>query len=228
MENGNGNNLDAGVEAALFVKGEPMAIRDLAKLFKTRESEIERAVSVLGEKLSGRGLALLRKGNMVSLASSSEHSAAVRALAEEETDSKLTKAALETLSIVVYKELVSRAEIDYIRGVNSSFILRNLLMRGLVERIVHPNDSRSFLYRPSFKLLRYLSVRDASELPEYGDFNKKMNEFIKEGKEAGGDEGAGRKAGAGKETEKGGENENGNENFGKQQKEIIGDAGVAD
>ncbi|NOY35763.1 MAG: SMC-Scp complex subunit ScpB [bacterium] len=224
MENENDDNLDAGVEAVLFVKGEPMAIRDLAKLFKTGEGKIEEAVSLLKEKLSGRGLTLIRKGNMVSLASSPEHSEAAGALAEEETDSKLTRAGLETLSIVVYKELVSRAEIDYIRGVNSSFILRNLLIRGLVERIIHPNDSRSFLYRPSFKLLRYLGVGDISELPEYGDFNKKMNEFIEEGKGADDGEGGGENAGL---DENAGEDKNKNENLGEQQKEIVGDSDIA-
>ncbi len=224
MENGNGDNLDAGVEAVLFVKGEPMAIKDLAKLFKAREDKIEEAVSVLKEKLSGRGLTLAKKGNMVSLASSPEHSGVARVLAEEETDSKLTKAGLETLSIVVYKELVSRAEIDYIRGVNSSFILRNLLMRGLVERIVHPNDSRSFLYRPSFNLLRYLGVGDISELPEYGDFNKKMNEFIQENKDADGNEGEDEEA---KTDENGSDHKNENEIFGEQQQKIAGDADTA-
>jgi segregation and condensation protein B len=76
-------------------------------------------------------------------------------------------AGLETLSIVLYLGPVSRSEIDYIRGVNSNFILRNLLMRGLVERIEHETDKRSLKYRPTFELLSFLGIGSVEELPEY-------------------------------------------------------------
>jgi GNAT superfamily N-acetyltransferase len=63
--------------------------------------------------------------------------------------------------------LLQEAEIDYIRGVNSNFILRNLLMRGLVERIEHETDKRSLKYRPTFELLSFLGIGSVEELPEY-------------------------------------------------------------
>ncbi len=178
--NNENNNLDAHIEAILFVKGEPMPVSGLVKILNATEKEIEGALAVLSEKLSERGIRLVRKEKSVTLASSPESSEFARLLLEDEVDSKLTKVGLETLAIVVYKGPVSRPEIDYIRGVNSAFILRNLLIRGLVERIANPNDSRSFLYKPSFKLLQYLGIGNISELPEYGDFNKKMEEFVEE------------------------------------------------
>jgi len=213
-DNNNGDGLDAGIEAVLFVKGEPMAVKDLAKLFQTGRSEIEEALAALKEKLSGRGLTLVRKEDLVSLANAPRYSEMARALVEEETGSKLTKAGLETLAIVAYKGPVSRPEIDYIRGVNSSFILRNLLVRGLVERIIHPEDSRSFLYKPSFGLLRHLGVGDISELPEYGDFSKKMNEFVRGGETA-------------EETANENENDNENDNYSEEKKETVGDSDIA-
>ncbi|MBI2099909.1 MAG: SMC-Scp complex subunit ScpB, partial [Candidatus Vogelbacteria bacterium] len=73
------------------------------------------------------------------------------------------------LTIVLYKGPLTRAEIDYIRGVNSSFILRHLSIRGLVERIPNPKDARSFLYRPTFDLFQHLGLSKIEELPEYGE-----------------------------------------------------------
>ena len=76
------------------------------------------------------------------------------------------RAGLETISIILYKAPVPKSEIDFIRGVNSQFILRNLLIRGLVERI--PSSSgRGGAYRPTLDLLRYLGVTKVEELPDY-------------------------------------------------------------
>jgi len=72
---------------------------------------------------------------------------------------------------------VRRSEIDYIRGVNSSYILRNMVMRGLVERISIPNN-RSFVYRPTFELLAYLGISCVEELPNYGLVNKQIEQIV--------------------------------------------------
>ena len=79
----------------------------------------------------------------------------------------LGKAGLETLSIILYRGPATRRDIDYIRGVNSQFILRNLLIRGLVEKIQNPDDQRTFFYKPTFQLLSYLGIGKLEDLPEY-------------------------------------------------------------
>ena len=73
--------------------------------------------------------------------------------------SEIGKAGLETLAIVLYNGPVSRREIDYIRGVNSSFILRNLCVRGLVEREADSKDQKIFKYRSSLNLLAHLGIK---------------------------------------------------------------------
>ncbi|MEK7503143.1 MAG: SMC-Scp complex subunit ScpB, partial [Patescibacteria group bacterium] len=73
---------------------------------------------------------------------------------------------------------VKRSEVEYIRGVNSSFMLRNLLIRGLIERVRDPKDSRSYVYRVSRDFLKFLGITSISDLPEYGSFAKKLEEFI--------------------------------------------------
>lgn len=178
----NGMNLENKIEAILFMKGEPQRIKSLASLLKVGESEVSEAVSKLAESLNslGRGIRLMKKDDFVMLATSPEVASVVREMAKEEYDSKLSLAAIETLAIVAYKGPIIKAEIDYVRGVNSGFILRNLLIRGLVERIANPSDRRAFMYRPSFELLQFLGIEKVEDLPEYKDFNEKMEESISE------------------------------------------------
>ena len=100
-------------------------------------------------------------------------------LQKEELNKELSKASLETLSILLYKNGTTRAEIDYIRGVNSSFILRALSVRGLVEKTVDPNDNRRFVYKPSLNLLSFMGVKSIEEMPEFNDINKTIEESAK-------------------------------------------------
>jgi segregation and condensation protein B len=82
--------------------------------------------------------------------------------------------------VIAYNVPVKRSEIDYIRGVNSSFMLRNLLIRGLIERMRDPKDSRSYVYRISADFLKFLGLTSISDLPDYGSFAQKLEEFLKE------------------------------------------------
>ncbi len=160
-------SLDAKIEALLFYKGEPVSFKELAKAFKVEDAEIRNAVSMLGEALSHRGLSLVVNEQEVMLGTAKELSSFFEELRKEELNKELSRASLETLSIVLYKEKVSRADIDYIRGVNSGFILRNLQVRGLVDKTVDAKDSRISVYGPSLELLSYLGVSNVSELPDY-------------------------------------------------------------
>ena len=177
------NNLDNHIESLLFLKGEPMTAKQLAKVLGASEKDVKDAVDFLGQKLSDRGIRMIKKDDSYSLATSPESSEFAKTLIEEEFNSELSKASLEVLSIIAYKGPISRSEVDYIRGVNSAFTVRNLMVRGLAERVVNPKDSRSFLYKPSLQLLQYLGIGDIKELPEFDNFNQKMETFISETKE---------------------------------------------
>ncbi|KKU68047.1 MAG: Segregation and condensation protein B [Parcubacteria group bacterium GW2011_GWA2_47_16] len=169
--------LDAKIEAVLFWKAEPMAVSRLAKIFTVTADEIKKTLPVLETKLHGRGVTLVIKDDEVALRTSSDVSDLIDSLAKEELTRDLGKAGLETLSIVLYQGPISRREIDYIRGVNSNFILRNLLVRGLVEKIDNPKDQRSFLYRPTFDLLSLLGISKTEDLPEYPSVRKEIEAF---------------------------------------------------
>ena len=159
--------LEAQIEAILFWKAEPLTILELARTLAQSEEEINRALATLSTQLHDRGLALVRTGDEVMLGTAKEAGELIERLTKEELSREIGKAGLETLTVILYRGSVSRAEIDYIRGVNSSFILRNLLVRGLVDKIPNPADARSFLYRPTFELLSWLGVKELSELPDY-------------------------------------------------------------
>jgi segregation and condensation protein B len=166
--------LDAVVEAILFWKGEPVAVSRLASLLKKTEDEIEAALVTLEEKLAGRGLQLVHKDGEVLLVTHPKVGPIIEILTREELVKDLGKAGLETLSIVVYQGPIARRDIDYIRGVNSNFILRNLLVRGLVEKVSDKNDQRSFLYKPTFELLSHLGLNRIEDLPEYVAYREEI------------------------------------------------------
>ncbi len=169
--------LDALIEAVLFWKAEPVAIADLAKQLEQSEEQVRTALVFLRGKLEGRGVMLVEKDGEVLLGTHPEAATLIERLTKEELSRDLGKAALETLTIVLYKGPVARAEIDYIRGVNSSFILRTLQVRGLVEKIINPADSRSYLYRPTFELLQHLGLSKVEDLPEFGSLVDEINQF---------------------------------------------------
>ncbi len=170
------NNLDTIIEALLFVKTEPISKKKISELLKTDEDSVEKAIAALEEKLSERGVRLLINGDDVALGTALEASGTIESILKEELSRDLGRAGLETISIVLYKSPVTKSEIDFIRGVNSQFILRNLLIRGLIERI--PNQSgRSFLYQPTFELLRYLGVESAKNLPDYEKICDSLKKF---------------------------------------------------
>ncbi len=169
--------LDAQIEAVLFWKAEPTSVKKLAAIFEKSEQEIRDAIAVLKTTLQNRGLTLVELENEVTLGTSKDVSTLIEKLTKEELVKDLGKAGLETLSIILYQGPVTRAEIDYIRGVNSQFILRNLLVRGLVDKVENPKDRRSFLYKSSFDLMSHLGISNIADLPDYESVRKNIETF---------------------------------------------------
>ena len=94
----------------------------------------------------------------------------VKDFIKEETTGELTRAALETLTIVAYRGPITRAELEQIRGVNCAVILRHLLIRGLVESIENKKKMQT-TYNVTFDFLRFLGLNQQSELPDYDKLN---------------------------------------------------------
>ncbi len=177
----NKKNITAEVESLLFVYGEELEVKKIAKILSKREkvseTEVKEAISELQKKYSeSGGLNLLFSdspaGAKAQLATKPEFASLMEDFIKDEFKEDLTPASLETLSLIAYLGPVSRAQIDYYRGVNSSFILRNLLMRGLVERYNDPHRANIYFYQASFDLLKYLGISKIEDLPEYEKFKQ--------------------------------------------------------
>lgn len=170
------SELDVMIEAVLFWKGEPVALPELCRLFKTSSSEIKKALQGLRERLQGRGIVLIETGEEVALVTAPSAHELISKLRKEELSRDLGKAALETLSVILYRGRVSRREIEYVRGVNSTAILRSLLIRGLVERTQSEIDERQFLYRGTVELFSLLGITKQDDLPEFAKVQAELNE----------------------------------------------------
>ncbi|MDP1688996.1 MAG: SMC-Scp complex subunit ScpB [bacterium] len=165
-ENSNLNKIRA-LEAALFIYGEPMSLKKIQDLLKVTGEEIQELVKELRELLNGRGLRLIEQDASIQLTTHPDFAGLLETIVKDELTKDLTPATLETLAIVSYTGPITRSRIDYIRGVNSSYILRNLLIRGLVDRKTDPNRSNVYLYTVSFDLIRHLGLQNIDELPDF-------------------------------------------------------------
>ncbi len=179
--------LESSIEAILLFKNEPVTLAELSKLLNVPRANLQLTISNLQKEYKDRGIVIITDGESVSFGTHPEVSALIESLQKEELTRELGRAGLETLSIVLYRGPVSRREIDHIRGVNSGFILRALLIRGLVERTDVVGDpstllraGRSYSYQSTLKLLEYLGVTKREELPDFENAFKKLEQFVKE------------------------------------------------
>ncbi|MDO8183786.1 MAG: SMC-Scp complex subunit ScpB [bacterium] len=168
----------AQVEALLFQQAEPLTINRLAKLLNLPTTVINEALIELEFKLKDRGLALIKSGEEVTLGTKPEAASFLAELAKQELSGPLGKAGLETLAIILYHAPITRPEVDYIRGVNSSFIVRHLLVRGLIKRSVKPGDARAFIYEPTLEALAHLGVSQREALPRFHEITKLTTESL--------------------------------------------------
>ena len=149
-------NLEQKIEAILFYKNEPIEIKKLSTLLDVKANEIKEALQNLASSLENRGICLVMTENEVSLATAPNMQDLIEQITKDEMSKEIGRAGLETLAIILYNGPISRREIDYIRGVNSTFILRNLCVRGLAEKEVDPKDQRVFKYKGSLYLCAFL------------------------------------------------------------------------
>ena len=163
------------LESLLFTSGHPLSYKKLAEVSEISERDIDKSLKELAMdyEQNNRGLRLVFWDNKVQLVSAPESKEAVEKLIKSDFDEELTPAALETLAIIAYKGPVSRVIVENLRGVNCSFILQNLAIRGLIEKKNNPGDGRSFVYNVSFNFLKQLGLNKIDDLPNYIDLKNK-------------------------------------------------------
>lgn len=167
-------NLDLYIEGLLFYKAAPQKKRTIARLLDVEEEALTSGIAALRERLQGGATRLVETETELQLVTAPELSSFIDELRREEVRGDIGKAGAETLAIILYRGPVSRAEIDSIRGVNSSYILRNLMVRGLVER---SKQGSGFTFAATPQLFAHLGIERKHELPEYAAVMDQLEAF---------------------------------------------------
>jgi len=159
-------SMAAQVESLLFVADAPVSTGRLAKALEVTEGQVEKGLAELEAVYAERGLRLQRIGNHVQLITAPEVAPYVERFLGLEAHTTLSRAALETLGIIAYRQPITRPEIEAIRGVSSDSVLRTLLRVGVIEGIGRaPTVGRPVLYGTTFEFLQHFGLRGLDELP---------------------------------------------------------------
>lgn len=165
------------LEAVLFFSGEAETRDRLARLLDVSLEELDTAVRLLTASLASRGIRLLAMNEQLELVTAPETSDVVTRVRKQELARDLGKAGNETMAIILYRGPSTRAEIEYVRGVNCAFVLRNLLIRGLIERVHHETRARTMVYRATPEALEHLGITRIEDLPEYTKVRAELARF---------------------------------------------------
>lgn len=164
-------NLENVIESVVFVAGEPVLISDLCFKFDVKPKQIEKAVEKLNQKYDEKsGIKLLCFNNKLQFASNPKYVDQVSAVLNPIRQRNLTKATLETIAIIAYKQPVTRLEIEEIRGVNCDYAINILLEHKLIE-IVGRKEAvgKPALFGTTDEFLKRFNISSVSDLPDYNE-----------------------------------------------------------
>ena len=162
--------MKAVLEGLIFLSGnEGITLDDMAKVTELKEDEIKSLLDELKTDLedANRGIKLVILGNHYKFTTKEEHKEYYKKLVDAELDSNLSQSALETLAIIAYNQPITRIEIDEIRGVNSSYVMRKLMIKGLIEDIGRselPGRPKQYIVTDLF--LDHFGLESTDDLPD--------------------------------------------------------------
>ena len=174
-----GGSLKGRIEAILFVAGEAVGIRDLAKALRVEEKELKETLKKIGSEYDyeQRGFMLKRFGDKVQLATRPLYSEDVLRLLQPVQQQSLSQAAMETLAVVAYKQPVTRAEVEQIRGVKCDYSLQSLMMKGLIQEAGRKDTiGRPILYATTDMFLSHFGIQGLEDLPPLPETEKESDE----------------------------------------------------
>lgn len=171
------------LESILFASGKPVALSVLKKTLDVSDKALLDAVSDLKSRFNktSSGIHLIEADGKIQFVTNPEQSESVKAFLKQEVLGELTRPSLETLTIIAYRGPITKPEIEQIRGVNCGLILRNLLMRGLIDE-TESIERLQQVYSVSADFLRHLGLHKVSDLPDYEDLhgNEKISRLLLE------------------------------------------------
>lgn len=172
-------SLKSQVESLLFVAIKPLSLKELGTLTNSKIKEVEEALEVLAEeyKIKESGLSLIKNNSQYQITTTAANAPLVSEFLKNETSGELSQPSLEALTIIAYRGPIGKLELDRIRGVNCSLIIRNLLLRGLIEEKFDKLKQDNY-YTVTHDFIRFLGISSINDLPDYKKLNQ--SESIKE------------------------------------------------
>ena len=165
------------LESLLFVSAEPAEIAQLAGALDVKASEVEAALDELTERCKARGVRLQRRGQRVQFATTPEAAPYVEKFLGLTATTRLSQAALETLAIIAYRQPVTRAEIEALRGVDCDGVLRTLMARQLIGEVERLDTvGHPIRYGTTFEFMRYFGLQRLEDLPPLPSAERKSDE----------------------------------------------------
>jgi len=165
-------NIQVIIESLLFISIKPLTSKNLIERTGAKKEEVEQAIEAIMQKYNqeGYGVRIQKIDDKVQMVTAPESAELVKEFMKDETTGELTPASLETLTVIAYRGPINKHELELIRGVNCSLILRNLLMRGLIEEKKNADELLT-TYQVTFDFLKYLGINETSELPDFNLLN---------------------------------------------------------
>ena len=163
------SEMEKAIESILFAIGEPVSAVKIAKALECDVKTVLSVLKTLMEKYSSDEYALCIKqlGDSYQMCSKKEYGAYIRNILEQRREEKLSETSIETLAIIAYNQPVTKAFIEQIRGVDSGYVVNNLVEKGLVSEVGKLDvPGRPKLYATSETFLRVFGVSKLSDLPE--------------------------------------------------------------
>ena len=170
----NDQELQAHIEGLLFALGKPLSRAELLKILGVEALQLESAIERLRNE-QGRGIVLVDDGTTIELRTAPAVAALIEHVRREEQGRDIGRAGLEVLAAVMYRGPLSRSDIDFIRGVNSSQTIRTLATRGLIRRVL--NEKGSFLYEAATETLAQMGATHVRDLPAYDTTRAKLSDL---------------------------------------------------
>lgn len=162
--------MKAIIEGLLFIKGsEGLSLEEIVNITEKDITEVKNALKELYNDYQNkdRGIQLELLGNRYKLTTKEEHKEIYKKLVFEEENTNLSQSALETLAIIAYNEPITRIEIDEIRGVNSTYVVRKLLLKNLIQEVGRADlAGHPRLYGVTNDFLDYFGLNSVKDLPE--------------------------------------------------------------
>lgn len=162
-------NLKSVLESLLFAWGEPLNINEISRILNIPTHNVSTVLDEMSEEYAidiNRGLIIQKFGNSYQITTRKENFEFIQNLLQTTINKSLSTAAMETLSIIAYKQPVTRVEIELIRGVKCSNVVKGLLDKGLIKEVGKlDKPGRPTLYATTDEFLRHFGLNSIEELP---------------------------------------------------------------